>query len=70
VSDYFVYYNRVMAKANEKVGYADLFAGPGLYTDDAGAAHKSTPVLVTEAAIAEPLLRKQSSSLVQRRRPR
>ena len=30
VADYFGYYNRVMARRNDKVGYADLFAGPGL----------------------------------------
>ena len=57
VADYFVYYNRVMARRNEKVGYADLFAGPGSYTDDSGGVHESTPVLVTKAAISEPLFR-------------
>jgi len=59
VSDYFVYYNRVTAQRNEKVGYADLFAGPGLYFTDQGQSHKSIPVLVSEAAIREPLFRQK-----------
>ncbi len=46
-----------MARRHEKVGYADLFAGPGVYADADGLTHKSTPVLVTEAAIADPLFR-------------
>jgi three-Cys-motif partner protein len=59
VSEYFVYYNRVMARRNEKVGYADLFAGPGLYAVDTGASHKSIPILVCEAAIREETVRQK-----------
>ena len=59
VSEYFVYYNRVMAPRNDKVGYADLFAGPGLYTNDGGNPHKSIPVLVCEAAIREEVIRQK-----------
>lgn len=56
VLDYFVYYNRVMARHSEKVGYADLFAGPGSYVDPI-VIHKSTPILVTETTISDPLFR-------------
>jgi three-Cys-motif partner protein len=59
VSEYFVYYNRVMARGNQKVGYADLFAGPGVYTDNHGSTHKSIPVLVCEAAVAEEVIRQK-----------
>jgi three-Cys-motif partner protein len=59
VSEYFVYYNRVMARRNEKVGYADLFAGPGLYANSEGLAHRSIPVLVCEAAIREKVIREK-----------
>jgi three-Cys-motif partner protein len=59
VADYFVYYNRVMARRNDKVGYADLFAGPGLYIDDHGTTHKSIPLLVCEAAIREETIRQK-----------
>jgi three-Cys-motif partner protein len=59
VSEYFVYYNRVMTRANNKVGYADLFAGPGLYVDSEGRSHKSLPILVCEAAIREESIRQK-----------
>jgi three-Cys-motif partner protein len=36
-----------------KIGYIDLFAGPGRYKDGA----KSTPLFILEKAIADPLLR-------------
>jgi len=52
VTDYFVAYNRVMAPGPKaKVGYADLFAGPGFYMDEKGVKHKSIPILVCEAVI-------------------
>jgi hypothetical protein len=52
VTEYFIAYNRVMAPGPKaKVGYADLFAGPGLYRSVEGVAEKSIPVLVCEAAI-------------------
>ena len=58
VSDYFVAYNRVMARGpRAKVGYADLFAGPGSYTRADGTMQKSIPILVTEAAVREDMFR-------------
>jgi three-Cys-motif partner protein len=58
VTDYFVAYNRVMVRGRgDKVGYADLFAGPGLYTDSGGVKQKSIPILVCETAIREELFR-------------
>ena len=60
VSGYFIAYNNVMARGNrEKVGYADLFAGPGVYTDSSGDAHKSIPVLVCEATVREERFRRR-----------
>ena len=59
VTDYFVAYNRVMAPGNKKVGYADLFAGPGFYTDGNDIKHKSIPILICEAVIANPLFREK-----------
>ncbi len=59
VSEYFVYYNRVMARGNDKVGYADLFAGPGLYVDSNGHPQKSIPILVCEAALREQIIREK-----------
>ncbi len=58
VYDYFVYYNRVMGRGNDKVGFADLFAGPGFYAGG-GPPHKSIPVLVCEAAIREEVIRQK-----------
>jgi three-Cys-motif partner protein len=46
-----------MSRGNQKVGYADLFAGPGLYVNSEGVSHKSIPILACEAAIREPVLR-------------
>ena len=40
-------------KASGKIGYIDLFAGPGIYADKT----PSTPLLVLEQAIADPGLR-------------
>jgi len=58
VTEYFVAYNRVMAPGpREKVGYADLFAGPGLYRNSEGVEQKSIPVLVCEAVIGVELFR-------------
>ena len=58
VFDYFIAYNRVMANRCDKVGYADLFAGPGNYgnyTKPDGSVQKSIPVMVTEAAVGNEL---------------
>jgi three-Cys-motif partner protein len=60
VTEYFVSYNRVMARGQrEKVGYADLFAGPGLYTNSAGHTEKSIPILVCETAVGDELFRQK-----------
>jgi len=45
-----------MARGNKKVGYADLFAGPGIYADDEGSTHNSIPALVCEAAVREDVI--------------
>jgi len=58
VTEYFVAYNRVMARDPKvKVGYADLFAGPGQYQTDEGGTQKSIPVMVCETAVREELFR-------------
>ena len=60
VTEYFVAYNRVMVRGEgAKVGYADLFAGPGLYENKGGVTQKSIPVLVCEATIQEELFRQK-----------
>lgn len=60
VTEYFVAYNRVMARAGRtKVGYADLFAGPGKYTNSDGATQKSIPILVCEATVSNELFRQK-----------
>jgi hypothetical protein len=65
VTEYFVAYNRVMARGQrEKAGYADLFAGPGLYANLDGVSQKSIPVYVCETAINTNLFREKGASLV------
>jgi three-Cys-motif partner protein len=60
VTEYFVAYNRVMARGKrDKVGYADLFAGPGLYTNSDGVTQKSIPILVCETAVRDELFRQK-----------
>jgi three-Cys-motif partner protein len=59
VSEYFLYYCSLMSRHREKVGYADLFAGPGWYSNEQGLLHKSTPILVCEAVIRDPALRQK-----------
>ncbi len=53
VTDYFGAFTNVLAR-NRDVGYADLFAGPGLYKNG----EKSIPILITEQVIAEERLRR------------
>lgn len=48
VTDYFVSFTNVLAR-NRDVGYADLFAGPGMYKNG----EKSIPVLITERVVAD-----------------
>lgn len=44
---------RGVPESNRRIGYADFFAGPGVYEDG----NKSTPVLVLEDAISDPAKR-------------
>ncbi len=53
IAKYFVVWAKIIGKHAEKIAYIDLFAGPGRYENDT----KSTPLLVLERAIADPLLR-------------
>lgn len=54
VTSYFVAYNNVMTRTpNTKVGYADLFAGPGLYRTRAGQVSNSIPIQVCEKVVAD-----------------
>ncbi|MDQ1610298.1 MAG: hypothetical protein QOG00_229 [Pyrinomonadaceae bacterium] len=58
VRKYFWIWAKIMAEQViktpiKRIAYADLFAGPGRYEDGT----KSTPLLVLEAAIRDPLLR-------------
>jgi len=60
VVKYFVAYNRVMARGEApKIGYADLFAGPGFYRNDEGGTQHSIPLLICEAAVREELFRRK-----------
>lgn len=52
VTKYFAAWSRVMKPRNEKLGYIDLFAGPGIYEDGA----KSTPIIILETILQDPLL--------------
>ena len=57
VSKYFWAWAKVIMpwalKGSGKIAYLDLFAGPGRYKDET----KSTPILILEAAIADPKMR-------------
>lgn len=53
IAKYFLVWAKIIGKHAEKIAYIDLFAGPGRYKDDT----RSTPLLVLESAIADPMLR-------------
>ncbi len=58
VTKYFYAWSRVMtanlkSKSSQRIGYLDLFAGPGRYGDGT----KSTPIQILEMAIADPALK-------------
>jgi three-Cys-motif partner protein len=59
VATYFGHWAKVITgylkgkKKNTRIAYIDLFAGPGRYEDGA----ESTPLLILEQAVADPLLR-------------
>jgi three-Cys-motif partner protein len=58
VSKYFVSWAKVITgylkgKADKRIAYLDLFAGPGRYKDGS----KSTPLFILEQIIADPVLR-------------
>ena len=57
VTDYFIAYNRKLSPSREKVGYADLFAGPGSYQTGDGAVHKSIPLVLCETVVKTELFR-------------
>ena len=60
VVDYFVAYNRVMAsRSQEKVGFADLFAGRGSYQDADGSSQPSTPLLICQKVIENQIFREK-----------
>ena len=49
VQKYFWAWAQIMKSRSDRIGYIDLFAGPGRYKDES----KSTPLLVLETAIKE-----------------
>jgi len=49
VAKYFLPWARILLKRHKKVGYIDLYSGPGLYEDGS----KSTPVLVMEQILSD-----------------
>jgi three-Cys-motif partner protein len=63
VSDYFWAWAKVIIPTarthGDRIGYIDLFAGPGRYADGS----KSTPLLVLEKAIADPDMRRMLVTL-------
>jgi three-Cys-motif partner protein len=59
VVDYFITWAKILATQAPRIGYADLFCGPGKYQSG----EKSTPLLILEKAIAEPVLRQKLLTL-------
>ena len=59
VAKYFRGWAQVMKKQANKIGYIDLYAGPGLYQDGS----RSTPILVLERAIEEEDIRNKLVSV-------
>lgn len=59
VAKYFREWARVMKNQANRIGYIDLYAGPGLYQDGS----RSTPVLVLEKAIGEKDIRNKLVSV-------
>lgn len=53
IAKYFVAWAKIVGQHAQKIAYIDLFAGPGRYDDDT----KSTPLLVLERAINDPVLK-------------
>lgn len=53
IAKYFLAWAKIIGPRAEKIAYIDLFAGPGRYEDDT----KSTPLLVLERAINDPMLK-------------
>lgn len=54
VSRYFIIWAKIIAQARkpERIGYIDLFSGPGIYADG----KESTPIKILNRAIAEPMI--------------
>ena len=59
VEKYFWAWAQVMKKQANRIGYIDLYAGPGLYQDGS----RSTPILVLEKAIGEEDIRNKLVSV-------
>lgn len=59
IAKYFTAWAKIVGAHSDRVAYFDLFAGPGRYGDDT----KSTPLLVLEQAIKDPMLRDKLVSL-------
>ena len=52
VSSYFTAWARVIKKWNGRMGYVDLFCGPGRYGDN----HPSAPLEIIQATLSDPVL--------------
>lgn len=54
VANYFIIWVKVMAqvKTNTKIGYIDLFSGPGIYRDGSD----STPLIILKKVVADPVI--------------
>jgi three-Cys-motif partner protein len=59
VVDYFVTWAKILSKRSERVGYVDLFSGPGRYQSG----EKSTPLLILEKVIEDSNLRQKLVAL-------
>lgn len=55
VSSYFTAWARVIKKWDSKMGYIDLFCGPGRYGDN----HPSAPLQIIQSTLADPVLTKK-----------
>lgn len=56
VVKYFKPWLEIMTKRNPKVGYVDLFSGPGKYVSDADEEVSSTPLLILDLVAQHPAL--------------
>lgn len=54
------------SRPDKRIAYIDLFAGPGRYEDNS----KSTPILVLEKAIDDPIMRERLVTFFNDRNPK